>query len=53
MFVVVRRNTPKEDATQGVSLVKMKNAFVPIERVFSVNICLRISSVPQGSEQSE
>ena len=53
MFVVVRRNTPKEDATQGVSLVKMKNAFVLVKRDNSVNTYSRISTVPQGSERSE
>ena len=39
--------------TGGAFLVKMKNAFVPTEGVYSVNTYLRISSVPRGSEQSE
>ena len=47
--------TPKEDGSwiKDVFLVKMKNAFVPVKRVYSVNIYSRISTVSQGSERSE
>ena len=38
---------------QGVFLVKMKNAFVPVKRDNSVNTYSRISTVPRGSERSE
>ena len=31
---------------EGVFLVKMKNAFVPVKRVYSVRTCSRISTVP-------
>ena len=44
------RTTSKNE---GVFLVKMKNAFVLDERVFSVNTFLWISTVPWGSEQSK
>ena len=40
-------------AGKGVFLVKMKNAFVPIERVYSMNTYSRISTVPRGRERSE
>ena len=38
--------------SQGVFLVKMKNAFVPVKRVYSVNTHSRISTVSQGSERA-
>ena len=38
---------------KGVFLVKMKNAFVPVKRVYSVNTYSRISTVLRGSEQNE
>ena len=38
---------------EGVFLVKMKNAFVPVKRVYySVNTHSRISTVSQGSERA-
>ena len=37
----------------GVFIVTAKNMFLPIERVISVNIYSRISTIPQGSERSE
>ena len=39
--------------TQGVFLVKMKKAFVPVKRDHSVNTYSGISTVPRGSERSE
>ena len=36
--------------TKGVFLVKMKNAFEPVKRDYSVNTYSRISTVPRGSE---
>ena len=40
--------------TKGVFLVKMKNAFEPVKRNYSVNTYSRISTVPRGvSEVSE
>ena len=38
---------------QGVLLVKMKSAFPPVKRVYSVNTYSWISIVPRGSERSE
>ena len=38
---------------EGVFLVKMKNAFVPVKRDNSVNTYSRILNVPRGSERSE
>ena len=38
---------------RAVFLVTTKNAFVPIERVYSVNMYSRISTIRQGSERSE
>ena len=43
----------KEIKTKGVFLVKVKNAFVPIKRVYSTNIYSRISlSYEEVSEQA-
>ena len=39
-------------ANRGVFLVTTKNAFVPIECVYSVNTYSRSSIVSQGSEQA-
>ena len=47
------RTTRSRRHGKGVFLVKMKNAFVPIERVYSMNTYSRISTVPRGSERSE
>ena len=41
------------DKTLGVFLVKTKNVFVPVKRVYSVNTYSRISTVSRGSEGSE
>ena len=41
------------NSTQGVFLVKIKNAFVTVKRVYSMNTYSRISTVPRGSERSE
>ena len=41
------------DSAQGVFLVKMKNVFAPIKRVFRLNTYSRFLTVPWGSEQSE
>ena len=38
---------------KGVFLLKMKNAFVPMECVFSVSTYSKISICPRGSEQTE
>ena len=35
---------------EGVFLVTMQNAFVPVERIYSVNTFSRISTVPRGTE---
>ena len=43
----------KAAASEGVFLVKMKNAFIPFERIYSMNKYSRISTVPRGSEGSE
>jgi len=40
-------------ASQGVFLVKTKNAFVPVERDDSVDTYSRISIVPGRSERSK
>ena len=46
--------TPKVALELGfANQLTTQNTFLPIERVFSVNRYLRISSVPGGSEQSE
>ena len=37
----------------GVFLVKMKNAFAPVKRAYSVNTHSTISTFPWGSERSE
>ena len=42
-----------ETLSLGVLLVKMKNVFVPVKRVHSVNTYSWISTIPQGSERSE
>ena len=39
--------------TEGVFLVKMKNAFDPVKRIHSLNTYFRISTVPRWSERSE
>ena len=46
------KSTNSHFPTQGVFLVKMKNAFVPVKRVHSVNTFMNFL-VPSRSEQSE
>ena len=43
----------KANTYKGVFLVKVKDAFVPVRRVDSMNTYSRISTVPRGSERSE
>ena len=42
------RNIERE--RKGVFLVKKKNTFIPVKRVYSVNTYFRISIVSRGSE---
>ena len=43
----------KANTYKGVFLVKVKDAFVPVRRVDSMNTYSRISTVPRWSKQSE
>ena len=53
-FHRISRNAQRSASqSKGVFLVKMKNVFVPVKRVYSVNTYSRISTVPRGSEGSE
>ena len=48
-----RRCKSMKGEREGAFLVSAKNAFVPVKRVYSMNTFSRISTIPQGSEQSE
>ena len=53
LYIQIHNNIGEGNNNKGVFLVTTIIAFIPIERILSMNTDSGISTVPRGSERSE